>query len=195
MLRNLKCSILLYLRMCNPPDVDVGAAKHYIASYASCLCKQCNALQTFVTFASVMSKVGYRLPTNMASPDHEPPRRQYDCVCLKYGSGKPHKISHTAWYQHLASACTEEERQRIQTVRLLGDRIVSPHLSPNLHRYPIMTTWCPPAFRGLRHAEDLPSRPGKTMIPTNMWVDGSVRVCVCNSPSTRKLGPQIMGTR
>ena len=44
------------------------------------------------TFASAVSKAGYRLPTNMASPDPEPPRRQYDCVCLKYGSGKPHKI-------------------------------------------------------------------------------------------------------
>ena len=62
----------------------------------------------------------------MASPDPEPPRHQYDCVCLKYGSGKPHKISHTAWYQHLASACMEEERQCIRTARLLGDRIASP---------------------------------------------------------------------
>ncbi|KIM61822.1 hypothetical protein SCLCIDRAFT_25489 [Scleroderma citrinum Foug A] len=62
----------------------------------------------------------------MASPDLEqPPRRQYDCVCLKYGSGHLHKVSHTAWYQHLASACTEEEHQRIQTVRVLADRIAS----------------------------------------------------------------------
>ena len=73
-----------------------------------------------------MSKAGYWLPTNMASPDPEPSRRQYDCVCLKYRSGKPHKISHTAWYQHFASTCTEEEHQHIRTARLLGDRIASP---------------------------------------------------------------------
>ncbi|KIM50461.1 hypothetical protein SCLCIDRAFT_145454, partial [Scleroderma citrinum Foug A] len=74
----------------------------------------------------------------MASPDLEqPPRRQYDCVCLKYGSGHLHKVSHTAWYQHLASACTEEEHQCIQTARVLADRIASlppltrPSLTPD----------------------------------------------------------------
>jgi len=62
----------------------------------------------------------------MASPDPEqPPRCQYDCVCLKFGSGQPHRVSHTAWYQHLASACTQEERQCIQNARLWGHRIES----------------------------------------------------------------------
>jgi len=43
----------------------------------------------------------------------------------RLGSGQLHRVSHTAWYQHLASACTEEECQHIQTARLLGDRIAS----------------------------------------------------------------------
>ncbi|KIM58426.1 hypothetical protein SCLCIDRAFT_28085 [Scleroderma citrinum Foug A] len=77
----------------------------------------------------------------MASPDPEqPPRHQYDCICLKYGSGHLHKVSHTVWYQHLASMCTEEEYQRIQTARVLGDQIASlppltkPSSTPN-HNY------------------------------------------------------------
>jgi len=60
-----------------------------------------------------------------SSYPEQSPRRQYDCVCLKYGCGQPHRVSHTAWYQHLASACMEEEHQYIQAARLLGDQIAS----------------------------------------------------------------------
>ena len=70
----------------------------------------------------------------MASPDpKEPPRCQYDCVCLKFRSGHLHKVSHTQWDQHLASMHMEEERQHIQTVRLLGDQIESllPPIKPS----------------------------------------------------------------
>ncbi|KIO08145.1 hypothetical protein M404DRAFT_133917, partial [Pisolithus tinctorius Marx 270] len=61
----------------------------------------------------------------MHAQEEQPTGRQYDCVCIKYGFGRLHKVSHTAWHQHLASASSEEERQRICTVRLLGERISS----------------------------------------------------------------------
>ena len=105
--------------------------------------KQCNALQTFTTFASAVSMVA-----NMASPDPEqPPRRQYDCVCLKHGSGELHRVSHTAWYQHLATASTEEERQHIQTARLLGDQIASLSSLIKLSSTPDRDYSVPPSVR------------------------------------------------
>ena len=92
----------------------------------------------------------------MASPDLEqPPRRQYDCVCLKYGSGHLSKVSHTAWYQHLASACTEEERQQIQTARVLADQIASlpplirPSSTPDRNYSVPPSIWRAEACRGL----------------------------------------------
>ena len=193
MLQNLKCNVLLYLRMCNPPDVNVRAAKHYIASYALCLCKQCNASQTFVTFASVISKVGYQLPTNMASPDHEPPRHQYDCVCLKYGSGKPHKISHTAWYQHLASACTEEEHQCIQTARLLGDRIASPPPLTKPSSIPDHDYSVPPSVRRAEACQGLAKRARENHDPNEYvgrWKCARVRV---QQPINLEAGPSNYG--
>jgi len=50
---------------------------------------------------------------------------QYDCVCLKYGFRHTHKVSHTAWNQHLANAGSEDERHQICMARLLGERITS----------------------------------------------------------------------
>jgi len=94
MLQN-RFALPLYAQSMRLLDVDVRAAKHYIALYVLCLCKQCNTLQTFATFA--VSKVGYWLPTNMASPDPKPARCQYNCVCLKYGSGQPHMIPSENW--------------------------------------------------------------------------------------------------
>ena len=99
----------------------------------------------------------------------------------------------TAWYQHLASTCTEEECQCIQTARLLGDQIASlppltkPSSTPNCDYSVPPSIW-------RANAEDLPSRPGKTAIPTNMWDNRSVCMCTCSSPLS-KLGLQIMGTR
>jgi len=54
-----------------------------------------------------------------------PTGRQYDCVCLKYGFGRTHKVSHTAWNQHLANAGSEDERHRIRMARLLGEQMTS----------------------------------------------------------------------
>ncbi|KAI6158237.1 hypothetical protein BKA82DRAFT_4010333 [Pisolithus tinctorius] len=61
----------------------------------------------------------------MHAQEEQPTGRQYDCVCIKYGFGRLHKVSHTAWHQHLASASSEEERQCIRTARLLGECISS----------------------------------------------------------------------
>ncbi|KIK19820.1 hypothetical protein PISMIDRAFT_13390, partial [Pisolithus microcarpus 441] len=55
----------------------------------------------------------------------QPPGRQYDCICTKHGFGRLHRVSHTAWHLHLASAGSEEERQKIRTARLLGERVAS----------------------------------------------------------------------
>ncbi|KAI6007028.1 hypothetical protein EDD15DRAFT_2394684 [Pisolithus albus] len=65
------------------------------------------------------------LPTNMQAPLERPTGGQYDCVCNKYGFGRIHKVSHTAWLQHLANVSSEEERQRIRTARLLGEWMTS----------------------------------------------------------------------
>ena len=54
-----------------------------------------------------------------------PTGHQYDCMCLKYGFGRIHKVSHTAWNQHLANAGSEDERHRIRMARLLGERMTS----------------------------------------------------------------------
>ncbi|KAI5997037.1 hypothetical protein EDD15DRAFT_2412710 [Pisolithus albus] len=73
--------------------------------------------------------------------------QKYDCVCIKYGFGRLHKISHVAWKQHLASASSEEERQRIRSARLLGERITSlPILSDPLSP-PDRNSSVPPSVR------------------------------------------------
>ena len=101
------------------------------AQSARCRRRCCKALHCFAHMQSnvmLCRPVEGRLPTNLLTWPPQissSPRRQYDCVCLKYGSGHLHKVSHTAWYQHLASTCTEEERQHIQTARVLADRIES----------------------------------------------------------------------
>ena len=101
------------------------------AQSTRCRRRCCKALHCFAHMQSnvmLCRPVEGRLPTNLLTWPPQissSPRRQYDCVCLKYGSGHLHKVSHTAWYQHLASACTEEECQRIQTARVLADQIAS----------------------------------------------------------------------
>ncbi|KAI5997084.1 hypothetical protein EDD15DRAFT_2247767 [Pisolithus albus] len=77
-------------------------------------------------------------------------RELYDCVCIKHGYGRIHKVSHTAWQQHLASAGSEEERHRIHAARLLGERITSlPPLAE--HAFPLDSSSSVP--RSVRRAE------------------------------------------
>ena len=71
-----------------------------------------------------------------------PTGRQYDCMCLKYGFGRIHKVSHTAWNQHLANAGSEDERHCIRMARLLGERMTSlppptKHSSPPDRNYSV----------------------------------------------------------
>ncbi|KAI6096283.1 hypothetical protein EDD16DRAFT_1720038 [Pisolithus croceorrhizus] len=63
----------------------------------------------------------------------QPTRRQYDCVCIKYGFGQLHKVSRITWQQNFASTSLEDECQCIYAARLLGDRITSlpPLVSPS----------------------------------------------------------------
>ncbi|KIK20251.1 hypothetical protein PISMIDRAFT_13141 [Pisolithus microcarpus 441] len=77
-----------------------------------------------------------------SAPLEWPTRGQYDCICIKYSFGHIHKVSHTAWLQHLANASSEEEHQQIRTARLLGEQMMSlPPLaipsSPPTHNYSV----------------------------------------------------------
>ncbi|KAL4080256.1 hypothetical protein V8B97DRAFT_1914317 [Scleroderma yunnanense] len=60
-----------------------------------------------------------------STPLKQPTGCQYDCICIKYRLKQLHKVSHTAWNQHLASMGSEEEHQHIHTARLFGDHMAS----------------------------------------------------------------------
>ncbi|KIK14677.1 hypothetical protein PISMIDRAFT_17120 [Pisolithus microcarpus 441] len=72
---------------------------------------------------------------------------QYDCVCIKYGFGCIHKVSHSTWLQHLANASSEEECQRIRSARLLGERIMSLPPLANSSPPPNRNLSVPPSIR------------------------------------------------
>ncbi|KAI5992517.1 hypothetical protein EDD15DRAFT_2368278 [Pisolithus albus] len=82
-----------------------------------------------------------------SAPPLQPTGQQYDCVCIKYGFGRLHKVSHVAWKQHLANASSEEERQRIRTARLLGERITSLPPLPEPLSPPDRNHFVPPSVR------------------------------------------------
>ncbi|KAG2029643.1 hypothetical protein BDR03DRAFT_987633 [Suillus americanus] len=41
------------------------------------------------------------------------------CVCTKYDYGQPHEVSYTSRYRHLNEATTEEEKEKVHTVKIL----------------------------------------------------------------------------
>ncbi|KAG1905037.1 uncharacterized protein F5891DRAFT_1183705 [Suillus fuscotomentosus] len=45
---------------------------------------------------------------------------RFFCVCTKYNHGQPHEVSYTSWYRHLNEATTEEEKQKMHTVKAFG---------------------------------------------------------------------------
>ena len=100
-----------------------------------------------------------------------PTGRQYDCMCLKYGFGRIHKVSHTAWNQHLANAGSEDKRHRICMARLLGEWMTSlppptKHSSLPDHNYSVSPgVHRAEACRGLakwaREARDLSEHVGR----------------------------------
>ncbi|KAI6097308.1 hypothetical protein EDD16DRAFT_1527647 [Pisolithus croceorrhizus] len=71
---------------------------------------------------------------------------QYDCICIKYSFGHIHKVSHTAWLQHLANAGSEEECQRICTARLLGEQMTSLPPLANPSSLPTCNYFVPPSM-------------------------------------------------
>ncbi|KAI6013382.1 hypothetical protein PISMIDRAFT_9512 [Pisolithus microcarpus 441] len=72
---------------------------------------------------------------------------QYDCICIKYGFGCIHKVSHSTWLQHLANVSLEEECQRIRSARLLGERITSLPPLANSSPPPNCNLSVPPSIR------------------------------------------------
>ncbi|KAI6094055.1 hypothetical protein EV401DRAFT_1896508 [Pisolithus croceorrhizus] len=83
---------------------------------------------------------------------------QYDCVCIKYGFGHIHKVSHTAWLQHLANASSEEECQRIRTARLLGEWMTSLPPLANPSSPPTRNYSVPPSVRRIEALRGLAKR-------------------------------------
>ncbi|KAI6031148.1 hypothetical protein PISMIDRAFT_442908 [Pisolithus microcarpus 441] len=133
---------------------------------------QCKAL---LSFANAQSNVvlccyhaNYCMQQN--SKEQSTARQLYDCVCTKHGYGRIHKVSHTAWQQHLASASSEEECRRIRTARLLGERMTSlpplaKHSFPPDYRHSV-----PPSVRRAEARRGLATRCREGILPTRYFL-------------------------
>ncbi|KAI6095854.1 WD40-repeat-containing domain protein [Pisolithus sp. B1] len=119
----LQCFALPFACVIRNVDIDLGVvyiAKHYIALRVR------NAMQCFATSQLPMQ-------AQVSQLLQQPTGHQYDCVCIKYGCGQVHKVSHVAWQHHLANASSEEEHQCICAACLLGDQATTlpPLASPS----------------------------------------------------------------
>ncbi|KAG1754432.1 hypothetical protein EDB19DRAFT_654064 [Suillus lakei] len=90
------------------------------------------------------------------------------CVCSKYNHGLPHNISSTTWYRHLDEATTQEEKQRIRSVKALG--VVALSNLPNSESSDADTS----ISRGARRADTLRALTQRTRGSLDLFNDTSL---------------------
>ncbi|KAG1744283.1 hypothetical protein EDB19DRAFT_2037989 [Suillus lakei] len=90
------------------------------------------------------------------------------CVCSKYNHGLPHNVSSATWYRHLDEATTQEEKQRIQSVKALG--VVALSNLPNSEFSDADTS----ISRGARRADTLQALTQRTCESLDLFNDTSL---------------------
>ncbi|KAI5991402.1 hypothetical protein EDD15DRAFT_2368765 [Pisolithus albus] len=143
--------------------LDLEVAKHYIALRVR------NVMQRFATSQLPMQAENTELP-------QLPTGHRYDCVCIKYGCGQVHKVSHVTWQHHLATASSEEERRCIHAAHLLGDRMATLPPLANSSLSPDRNHSVPPSVRRIEALRGLAKRAREDCDP-NEYVGHHKHAC------------------